>query len=340
MARRERVETLRASWEKHLKHGLERHGFEKEAAEVSCKSLKERGIDREPQQHLGPTASDMERKGKKTERGDINRAIQETNRQLERLQRAERELSRKIAETQNQIDGDTRQQAERRAQEYRERNAATLETIRGAWTSAPRDVIAFMIDLNERGLYVARDRQGYYAAVEQNGYAHRLPDKDMQEAIDRLRRDNSSLVIPTLEEQRAELKQERIERREQREEDYDREQLRRSAHVGATLYNHASMPKMQRDALLHIQDAHRQQEVSRRQEERERKREERARGSKPEQRDQGAEQREHKQATTEQTAYQQSRARRDEIREQLGLRQQGGQERGDDGGRERERERE
>ena len=42
-------------------------------------SFKERGIDREPTQHRGPTAEDMERRGKRSERGDINRAIQAAN---------------------------------------------------------------------------------------------------------------------------------------------------------------------------------------------------------------------------------------------------------------------
>jgi hypothetical protein len=273
----------------------------------------------------------MERKGKQTERGDLNRDAQERNRQLERLERAQKELSQAIAEAQSKID--------QRAQQWRDRNAATAETIRGAWTSAPRDVIAFMINLNERGLYVAQDQRGYYVAVEQNGYAHRLPDKDMQEAIDALRCENSGLVIPTVEEQRAELGEERAQQREQLEFERDREEQRRMAHSGATLYNRASMPFMQRDALIHIRDAHRQEEIARRQQEREQKKQDRASGkTKEPPRDQAAQKREDKKDRTEQTAAQQSRAKREELREQLGLRQQGGQER-EGGGRERERER-
>lgn len=352
MARVERVEALRASWEKHLKHHLERHGFEKEAAEVSCKSLKEQGIDREPQQHLGPTAAQMEREGKKTERGDLNREVQGRNRQREQLTAAEKEVSQAIAEAQRKLDAEVKQRSgfaeaspdkqadiDRRAQEWRDRNAAAAETIRGAWTSAPRDVIAFMINLNDRGLYVAQDQRGGYAAVEPNGYAHRLPDKDMQEAIDALRRENSGLVIPTVEEQRTEQREQRAQQREQLENERDREEQRRMAHDGATLYNRASMPSMQRDALIHIRDAHRQQEIARRQQEREQKRQERVRGTKDPPRDQAAQKRADKQDRTEQTSHQQSRARRDEIREELGLRKQGGSERGDEGGRERERER-
>ena len=369
MARSERVEDLRVSWEKHLKHHLERQGFEKEAAEVSCKSLKERGIDRDPQQHLGPTASDMERKGKQTERGDLNRARQERNHGLEKLNKEHVKLEKEIAALEReerktrerkpqQVQESQRQaEAERRAQEMQKRNAASAAAIRGAWTSAPRDGLAFMIGLNERGLYVAEDERGNYFAVEKSGFAHRLPDKDMQQAVDALRRENSGLVIPTLEEQRTELQQQR----DQLEDERERERQRQAMHTGATLYNRASMPIMQRDALRHIQDAREHREAVQRRQEREKKKQERAdaktkkqpHGQKQEAqeqqqerqreenkeapRDQAAQKREDKKDRTEQTEYQQRRAEREALREQLGLRQQGGKER-DDGGKERERE--
>src|ERR1700722_11104755 len=40
---------------------------------VDHRSFKERGIDREPTTHLGPAATEMERRGEQTERGEINR---------------------------------------------------------------------------------------------------------------------------------------------------------------------------------------------------------------------------------------------------------------------------
>ena len=355
MARSERVEALRASWEKHLKHHLERHGFEKEAAEVSCKSLKEQGIDREPQKHLGPTASDMERKGKQTERGEINNAIKDSNRQLDRLQRAQKEASQAIAEAQRKVDAEAKQRqadvdrrakeqkpkrtaeqiqeslrvAERRALEMQKRDAKAAAAIGSAWTCAPRDGEGFIMKLNERRLWVARDERGNYFAVDQSGFAHRLHDKDMHEAVDAVRRDNSELVIPTIAEQRDHLADE-----------YERERQRIAAQTAATLYNRASMPSQQRDALVHIQERREHREAVQGQQEREQKREERARGKTQDQpRDQAAQKREDKKDRTEQTAAQQSRARREELREQLGLHKQGGEERGDGGGRERERER-
>jgi len=300
MARRERVEVLRQSWEKHLKHHLKRHGFEKEAAEVSCKSLKEQGIDREPQQHLGPTASDMERKGKNTDRGDLNREVVERNEQLAQLKAAEKEVSQAISEVQKKLDQEARRQkaeAERRAQEWRERDAATAEVIRNAWETSKGDAIGFMIGLNECGLYVAQEGTGYYAAVEKNGFAHRLPKRDMHKAIHVLRQENSGLIIPTLEEQRAEQQK----KREQEKEAREREQQRRAARKGAILYDRADMVSMQRDALRHIKDAHRRQEQERRRQEGEQRRQQQQREREEPQRDQHAEKREHKRATTEQS---------------------------------------
>lgn len=483
MNRSERTEALRQSWEKHLKKQLERHGFHEQAAQVSCKSLKEQGIDREPGIHLGPNAAQIEKKGRKTERGELNREVTERNRQREELKAAEKEISQAIPDVQRQLDAEIKEQqaaaqrkleeearrqkaemerkaaeevrrqkaeVERRAQELRERNEAAAEAMRKAWNASQRDPIQFMIGLNEGGLYVARDARGRYAAVERNGFAHHLPEKDMHAAIDALRRENSGLIIPTIEEQRGEQQKKREKEMYARE----RKQQHRAAHMGSTLYDRADMVSMQRDAMRHIQDAHRQQEFNRQKQEAERqqqerearirearerelkhrqeaqqkqqreqqerakelrakqererlererqqreaqraqqekerrerelrekqererqererqqkevqkKKEEKARREREERerqekqrreadereqrekksardnsgRDQAAEKRGHKRAATEQTDYQQRRAERDKLREQMGLRRQGGSER-DGGGRERERER-
>jgi len=46
---------------------------------VDHRSFKERGIEKEATTHLGPAASEMERRGEQTERGDMNRAAEQTN---------------------------------------------------------------------------------------------------------------------------------------------------------------------------------------------------------------------------------------------------------------------
>jgi hypothetical protein len=46
---------------------------------VDHRSFKERGIEQEPTTHLGPAASEMERRGEPTERGDFNRHVEDYN---------------------------------------------------------------------------------------------------------------------------------------------------------------------------------------------------------------------------------------------------------------------
>lgn len=259
---REQLKEWREKWEHIANRYLEKFGHE---ARIDSRSLEAQGIDREPTSHVGPTATDFEREGVKTARGDINREVQERNREREQLTAAEKKLSAAIDQVQLQLDKETKEQQaalDRRAQEMRERNAATAEAIRNTWAEASGDAIGFMIGLNERGLYVALDERGYYAAVEKSGFTHRLP-MHMHGALDDLRRENTGLIIPTVEEQRAEQQQQREQEKEARE----REEERRASYLGATLYDRADMVSMQRDAMRHLKDAHRLREQ---QEERER----------------------------------------------------------------------
>jgi ATP-dependent exoDNAse (exonuclease V) alpha subunit len=68
---RKQIEALRADWATRCNRTLERAGHE---ARVSHKSLAAQGIHRAPSVHLGPTATAMERRGIRTERGNLNRA--------------------------------------------------------------------------------------------------------------------------------------------------------------------------------------------------------------------------------------------------------------------------
>lgn len=72
----EMLEQWREKWAHHQNRALERHGHQ---ARVDHRSFEAQGVDREPQQHLGPTAADMERNGKASRIGDENRAIANDN---------------------------------------------------------------------------------------------------------------------------------------------------------------------------------------------------------------------------------------------------------------------
>ena len=67
---REQIEALRGEWATRCNIALERAGHQER---VSHKSLETQGINRKPTTHLGPTATAMERRGERTERGDLNR---------------------------------------------------------------------------------------------------------------------------------------------------------------------------------------------------------------------------------------------------------------------------
>lgn len=70
------VEEVRALWEAQANSALEGAG---EAARIDRRSLKARGVDRTPTVHLGPSVTALERRGRKTDAGNINRAIEQDN---------------------------------------------------------------------------------------------------------------------------------------------------------------------------------------------------------------------------------------------------------------------
>lgn len=74
--RKAELEAQRANWEKLANRHLERAGLD---VRIDRRTLKEQGIAQEPTQHLGPAATAMERRGEGSDRGDINRDVEERN---------------------------------------------------------------------------------------------------------------------------------------------------------------------------------------------------------------------------------------------------------------------
>ena len=68
----------REGWATHQNRALERYGHNERVSHLSYES---QGIDREPTQHLGTAASDMERNGKPSRIGDENRQIANDNKE-------------------------------------------------------------------------------------------------------------------------------------------------------------------------------------------------------------------------------------------------------------------
>ena len=76
------VKAVRALWERTANAALERAGLN---ARIDARSFEAQGTDREATQHLGPVASEMERRGKASDRGDGNRQVSDNNRERARL---------------------------------------------------------------------------------------------------------------------------------------------------------------------------------------------------------------------------------------------------------------
>lgn len=76
------VRAVRELWEQSANAALERAGL---AERIDARSLAAQGIEREPTIHLGPVASEMERRGRGSDRGDQLRAIASANVERQRV---------------------------------------------------------------------------------------------------------------------------------------------------------------------------------------------------------------------------------------------------------------
>ncbi len=110
-------------------------------------SFETRGIDRVPQKHLGPLASDLERKGVATHRGDFNREIEAANADIHRL-----EAQKKINDL--AIDREQRRIAsQERPQEYQQEFQAS--------SALPRREAFYQRIQGERTALLHRQQQDY-----------------------------------------------------------------------------------------------------------------------------------------------------------------------------------
>lgn len=96
------IEHFRERWADLANRALEREGRDER---IDHRSLAAQGIDREATTHLGPVATDMERRGKTSDRGDNNRQVAANNVERERISAqifdlaAERERRRPVEKT-------------------------------------------------------------------------------------------------------------------------------------------------------------------------------------------------------------------------------------------------
>ena len=167
-ARRERglgaaadeVKAVRELWEHTANAALERAGVE---ARIDARSLQAQGIDQEATQHLGPAASEMERRGKASDRGDGNREVSVNNTERARLAAEiidlQAERARIEAEALARVEAQRREQA----------RLAVIEAER----EARRQKLLELAELIRSDREATADLRKAYAAA---GY--RLEDRD------------------------------------------------------------------------------------------------------------------------------------------------------------------
>jgi hypothetical protein len=90
----EMIEQWREAWADHQNRALERIGS---SQRVDHRTLEDQGIMREPQVHMGPIATEIERDGRSSHRGNENRAIEARNGLLNDITQAGNVLDAKIA---------------------------------------------------------------------------------------------------------------------------------------------------------------------------------------------------------------------------------------------------
>lgn len=94
------VTVLRKLWEDTANGTLARAGHD---ARIDSRSLVAQGIDRVPTTHLGPVATTMEREGRVSDRGDLNRAADAKSVELARLKAEVIELGAVRRESADQV---------------------------------------------------------------------------------------------------------------------------------------------------------------------------------------------------------------------------------------------
>ncbi len=101
---RTKAEEWRASWASLTNQYLEQNGIQ---ARVDHRNYRRQGIEQIPTIHLGPAATQMERRGIRTEKGDINRQIAADNKELKiiraRLSRLSAGVGQYIIDPQKEI---------------------------------------------------------------------------------------------------------------------------------------------------------------------------------------------------------------------------------------------
>jgi len=151
---------------------------------VDHRSFKERGIDKEPTTHLGPAASEMERRGEPSDRGDLNRQAAQDNSATERNEMllAERDSLDKAIETERERISSPPADPEDALERMREAAEPFREAIatEGAVPNIETDGLSWWQRL---GMRLAEKARGFALAIAEkarNFWRSREPERNPQ----------------------------------------------------------------------------------------------------------------------------------------------------------------
>lgn len=120
------LQSHRDTWEKLQNAALAEIGSN---ARVSAKSYKDRGIEKLATIHLGAAATAMEKRGEKSIRGDINRAIEKINKQLAAPDKLEAVASRLEGVLENARNTNVKKNTSQRRRGQRNRHLFSNERV-------------------------------------------------------------------------------------------------------------------------------------------------------------------------------------------------------------------
>ncbi len=157
----QQVREWRAGWAAIQNDHLRRH-LGPDAPQVSHLSLAEQGLDRAPTEHLGPAITALERRDRRTDRGDRNRDVRVRNDTATRLRRDYADTADRLAVEAPKVD----EAAKVRSGLIAERDGweREREALAGPRIASARQVERDLLSEDAAGLAKARQRQ---QAIEQ-----------------------------------------------------------------------------------------------------------------------------------------------------------------------------
>jgi len=212
------LEGWRSAWEKSANHALDLAG---RSERIDARSLAAQGIDRAPSTHLGPVATDMERRGLTSDRGDGNRQVAEENRQRRNLPGDILRLKAERALAQNRSRNGSLRPEPAVDPLSRYRAAVEAETPGTMDWAAARGALDYASDLVERGLPPAH----HVGAIIKAGHAAGIEWIKAEDAAEQRRAEEERL---RQEAERAAREQARARAGEALER-WDREKTERAA---------------------------------------------------------------------------------------------------------------